>query len=373
MTVTETETKGEDLDFAQEVRGAWAYWLRVPLKVPYENALCRLESFDVMVIKLVDGEGRVGWGEACPVTGYSPESPAQAWRWISKKLSGIVGASPKALRELLDVSMAQYPFVVSAIYEGLADLARSPLLHRDAPSAVRLLGTVNTLDKRAAPDVARQLLERGYTTLKVKVGYDPREDAERVCRIAEAVEGKARLRMDANQGYSLADAIDFAQRVPADAVEVFEQPVPADRWDQLKTIGRLKLLPLMLDESIYDDSDIRRAATLDGVAAVKLKMSKSGGPQGLADQVSLCRSLGLDVVVGNGVASDLGCFHEAVCFGQLGLDTAAEMNGFLKTTNSLLNTPLSMHQDRLELPSPRTVAVDQRQLDTLAIDTREFS
>ncbi|MDI5935315.1 mandelate racemase/muconate lactonizing enzyme family protein [Halomonas kalidii] len=368
-----TETQGEVHGSTQEVRAARAYWLRVPLKVPYENALCRLESFDVMVIKLVDGEGRVGWGEACPVTGYSPETPEQAWHWISKQLPGIVGAPPKALHELLDVSLAKYPFEVSAVLEGLADLARSPLLHRDAPPAVRLLGTVNTLDKQVAPEVARQLLEDGYTTLKVKVGYDPREDAERVCRIAEVAEGKARLRMDANQGYSLADAIDFAQRVPADAVEVFEQPVPADRWDQLEAIGRLKLLPLMLDESIYDDSDIRRAATLDGVAAVKLKMSKSGGPQGLADQVSLCRSLGLDVVVGNGVASDLGCFHEAVCFGQLGLDTAAEMNGFLKTTDSLLDTPLSMHQGRLQLPNPRTVAVDQGRLASLAIDTREFS
>lgn len=368
MTATQ-----ENHGSARAVRAARAYWLRVPLKVPYENALCRLESFDVMVVELIDDEGRTGWGEACPVTGYSPETPELAWRWIIERLPGIVGARSQERDELLDASLVKYPFVVSAIHEGLADLIRSPLLHRDTPPSVKLLGTVNTLDKLAAPDMARQLLRRGYTTLKVKVGYDPRDDAERVCRIAEAVEGKARLRMDANQGYSLEDAIDFARRVPADAVEVFEQPVPADRWDQLEEIGRLKRLPLMLDESIYDDSDIRRAATLDGVTAIKLKMSKSGGPQGLADQVALCRSLGLEVVVGNGVASDLGCFHEAVCYGQLGLDTAAEMNGFLKITDSLLDTPLSMNQGSLELPNPRTVAVDQERLASLAIDTREFS
>jgi L-Ala-D/L-Glu epimerase len=368
-----TATHRDEHGSARDVWAVRAYWLRVPLKVPYENALCRLEGFDVMVIQLVDGEGRIGWGEACPVTGYSPETPEQAWRWIGEQLPGIVGAAPGRRRVLLDASLARYPFVVSAIHEGVADLARSPLLHRDDPPSVRLLGTVNTLDKQVAPDVASQLLEHGYTTLKVKVGYDPREDAQRVCRIAEAVAGKARLRLDANQGYSLKDAIDFARRVPVDAVEVFEQPVPADRWDQLEAIGRLKRLPLMLDESIYDDSDIRRAAALDGVTAIKLKMSKSGGPQGLADQVALCRSLGLDVVVGNGVASDLGCFHEAVCYGQLGLDTAAEMNGFLKTTDSLLDTPLSMNQGSLELPNPRTVAVDEERLASLAIDTREFS
>ncbi|PMR72968.1 mandelate racemase/muconate lactonizing enzyme family protein [Billgrantia endophytica] len=367
-----TAIQGGEYESARDVRAARAYWLRVPLKVPYENALCRLESFDVMVIQLVDGEGRVGWGEACPVTGYSPETPEQAWRWIGEQLPRIVGAHPRRWHALLDASLAKYPFVVSAIHEGLSDLTRSPLLHRDDPPSVRLLGTVNTLDKQVAPDAALQLLDRGYTTLKVKVGYDPREDSERVCRIAEAVAGEAQLRLDANQGYSLEDAIGFARRVPADAVEVFEQPVPADRWDQLEAIGRLKLLPLMLDESIYDDSDIRRAATFDGVTAVKLKMSKSGGPRGLADQVALCRSLGLNVVVGNGVASDLGCFHEAVCYGQLGLDTAAEMNGFLKTTSSLLDTPLSMNQDSLELPNPRTVAVDEQRLLSLSIETREF-
>ncbi|MCE8042332.1 mandelate racemase [Halomonas daqingensis] len=368
MTATQ-----ENHGSARAVRAARAYWLRVPLKVPYENALCRLESFDVMVVELIDDEGRTGWGEACPVAGYSPETPERAWRWLIERLPGIVGARPRERDALLDAMLAKYPFVVSAIHEGLADLTRSPLLHRDDPPSVRLLGTVNTLDKLAAPDMARQLLGRGYTTLKVKVGYEPRDDAERVCRIAEAVEGKARLRMDANQGYSLEDAIDFARRVPADAVEFFEQPVPANRWDQLEAIGRLKLLPLMLDESIFDSSDIRRAATLGGVTAIKLKMSKSGGPQALANQVVLCRSLGLKVVVGNGVASDLGCFHEAVCYGQLGLDTAAEMNGFLKITDSLLDTPLSMNQGSLELPNPRTVAVDQERLASLAIDTREFS
>lgn len=368
-----TETQQEVHGSTREVQAARAYWLRVPLKVPYENALCRLNSFDVMVIKLVDVKGCVGWGEACPVAGYSPETPEQAWSWISKQLPSIVGAPPKALNELLDASLATYPFVVSAIHEALADLTRSPLLHRDDPSSVRLLGTVNTLDKHVAPEVALQLLEDGYTTLKVKVGYNPREDAERVCRIADAVAGKALLRMDANQGYSLDEAIDFARHVPADAVEVFEQPVSAGRWDQLEAIANLKLLPLMLDESIYDDSDIRRAATIDGVTAIKLKMSKSGGPQGLADQVGLCRSLGFDVVVGNGVASDLGCFHEAVCYGQLGLETAAEMNGFLKTSVSLLNTPLLMNQGSLQLPNPRTVAIDEKRLVSLSIDTCEFS
>lgn len=349
------------------------HWLRLPLKAPYENALCRLESFDVIAIKLTDEAGRVGWGEACPVAGYSPETPAQAWRYCEAALHVLPGKAPSAIATLLAKDLATYPFVVSAIHEAMADLGRSALLHGTAPRPIPLLGTVNTLDSEVAPCIALELVAQGYTTLKVKVGYDPDADALRVGRIAEAVAGAARLRIDANQGYDLDQAVRFARQVPAPMVECFEQPVKADRWDLLAEIGQLELLPLMLDESIYACVDIERAASLSGVAAVKLKMSKAGGPAGLAEQIALCREHGLDVVIGNGVASDLGCLHEAMCYDALELATAAEMNGFLKPTTTLLSQPLVVERGRLMIGDPAAFQVDDAKLQAHCGKSLKFS
>lgn len=358
---------------ARTITNIESHWLRLPLKEPYENALCRLESFDVIVIKLTDEAGRVGWGEACPVTGYSPETPEQAWRYTESVLPRLRGKTASEIVVHLAVDLPNYPFIVSAIQEALADLALSALLHGKHPLPIPLLGTVNTLDSEVAPRMALDLVARGYTTLKVKVGYDPEADALRVSRIADAVAGEARLRVDANQGYDLDQAVRFARHVPAEAIECFEQPVGADRWDLLEQIGRLRLLPLMLDESIYASADIERAAAMPGVAAVKLKMSKAGGPAGLAEQVELCRARGLDVVMGNGVASDLGCFHEAMCYDALKLTTAAEMNGFLKPAMSLLSAPLLVREAKLIIEDPGMFHVDEEKIKTLGDRSLMFS
>lgn len=349
------------------------HWLCLPLKVPYENVLCRLESFDVIAIKLTDEAGRVGWGEACPVAGYSPETPAQAWRYCEAALHVLPGKVSSSIATLLAKDLAAYPFVVSAIHEAMADLGRSALLHGAAPCPIPLLGTVNTLNSEEAPRMALELIDQGYSTLKVKVGYDPDADALRVGRIAEVAAGVARLRIDANQGYDLDQAIRFARQVPATAVECFEQPVKADRWDLLAEIGRLELLPLMLDESIYASADIDRAAGLSGVTAVKLKMSKAGGPAALAEQIALCREHGLDVVIGNGVASDLGCLHEAMCYDALELATAAEMNGFLKPTTTLLSKPLVVERARLTIGDPTAFHVDDAKLRAHCDKSLKFS
>jgi L-Ala-D/L-Glu epimerase len=344
-----------------------AYLLRMPLKRPYENALGRLDAFDVILIAMSDKSGRTGWGEACPVLGYSPESPGQAWDHAKRILPSLVGKTAREIGAVVAGDIRHFPFVVSALHEALDDLVGAPSMYGEIPPRpVELLGTVNTLDHGEGPGVAMELLDQGYKVLKVKVGYDPESDAARVEAIADAVAGRAMLRMDANQGYSLDQALDFARRVPTEAVEVFEQPVPANRWDWIQAIARERILPLMLDESIYGVDDIRRAASVDGITAVKLKMSKAGGPSALAQQVALCRSYGLDVVIGNGVASDLGCYHEALCYDRLGLTAAAEMNGFLKTVDSLLTIPLTVEHARLKTPDVSFPPVDIEKVTGLA-------
>lgn len=337
--------------------------LQLPLTEPYENALCRLIHFDAFLITLVDEDGRVGIGEACPVTGYSPETPDEAEQWARAQLPGLVGLTPDGVIERLQTQLHTAPFMVSAVLEALAELGADPLLTITPGNRIRLLGTVNTLDSKAAPAYAEALLAAGYTTLKVKVGYDPGADAERVCALADVVSGRGILRMDANQGYTLEQARQFARRIPIEVVEVFEQPVPAERWDWVEALGRTSPLPLMLDESIYSDADIVRAGHLPGIKAVKLKMSKSGGPGALSRQVALAHAHGLDVVVGNGVASDLGCVHEAACCIQLGLGAAAEMNGFLKLREPLLAAPLALDNGCLVLPEPSAIALSPARIE----------
>lgn len=373
MPVTESPpAAAQPVATLPSIRKARAYRLRMPLKQPYENALGRLDAFDVLLFELEDDQGRQGWGEACPVAGYSPEDPDQAWAHANQLLPQLV-AGADGIEERLGRDLLGYPFVVSAIHEAIDDLAGSETLAGNGSECrVELAGTVNTLDPVAAAEAARKLVDAGYRTLKVKVGYHADDDARRVRAIAAAVDGAAQLRMDANQGYDLASAIAFARQVPLAAVEVFEQPVPAHRWDLLEEIAAQEILPVMLDESIYGDADIEYAAGLRGVTAVKLKLGKAGGPTALARQVDLGHRLGLRVVVGNGVASDLGCYHEALCYQYSKLATAGELNGFLKTTSRLLRDPLTVEGAWLRVPAQARLEVMRGEVESLAVATTAY-
>lgn len=345
-----------------------AFRLRLPLKHPYENALGTLSHLDAIVYRIVTADGREGWGEACPVTGYSPETPDQAWeatQHILPVMAEDMAEGQKAIAQL----EATHPFVTSALNEALADAAgvfdAAWATFNSRP--VELLGTVNTLDADAAPQVALDLVRAGYRTLKVKVGYDPDHDAQRVRNISAVLEEGIRMRIDANQGYDVDSALAFARSVPPEHVEVFEQPVHQKNWAGITTIAAQSPLPIMLDESIYSANDIRRAATIAGVTAIKLKMSKAGGPDQLQDQVSLCRSLGLDVVIGNGVANDLGCYHEALMQNVLGLDRAGEMNGFTKPLTGILSAPMRLDGPYLTVPQDAVPLVRRDLVAELAI------
>lgn len=351
-----------------------AFRLRLPLKQPYENALGTLSDLDAILYRVVTGDGREGWGEACPVAGYSPETPDEAWV-ATQQVLPVMARDMVAGKAAIGQLEATHPFVASALNEALADAAGvfDAAWSRFRSRPVELLGTVNTLDPEAAPQVALDLIRAGYRTLKVKVGYDPARDAQRVRNIDAVLGAGVRMRIDANQGYEVDAALEFARGVPPDRVEVFEQPVHQKDWEGIATVARQSPLPIMLDESIYAADDIRRAAGVAGVTAVKLKMSKAGGPEQLQDQIALCRALGLDVVIGNGVASDLGCYHEALLQSVLGLERAGEMNGFTKPRTGVLSVPLRLDGPNLMVPQDAVPVVRRDLVAELAIARAEAS
>src|SRR5690606_38231605 len=102
-----------------------------------------------------------------------------------------------------------------------------PLLRVEAPTRVPILGILNETEAGALDDEIERLLAAGYRTLKVKVGFDVDADLARVARIQSCVRGRARLRLDANQGYSAQQAQRFAGSLDPAGIELFEQPCAA--------------------------------------------------------------------------------------------------------------------------------------------------
>lgn len=310
--------------------------LRLPLTVPYRLAFGEQTHFDVLLVAVL-GEAGIGWGEATILPGYTDETIEQGW-----SLAQDLTERCKTAHELIsacDRLLENAPFTATAFLTALDWLSGNPILRRSG--RFELLGTVNgKADYRdKLEQEVESLLGRGYKTLKVKIGWEPDADLTQVDVVRTIVNGRAKLRVDGNQGYNREQAIHFLSRLEPEDIELVEQPCAAEDWDSAAAIAGVSKVPLMLDESIYTLSDIDRAADLKCADYIKLKLMKLGRLNTLEKGLRQISDRGMTAVLGNGVATDLGCWME-LCVALGNVKTAGEMNGFLKTPVQLLEPAL---------------------------------
>ncbi|HTJ02335.1 MAG TPA: enolase C-terminal domain-like protein [Methylovirgula sp.] len=313
--------------------------LQLPLTVPYRLAFGEQKRFDTILVGVQDTRGKTGWGEATILPGYTDETVEGAWAFARDVVSQC--QSLEDVRAMAKSAAKTSPFAATAFLTAIDWLNDHPILHK--AGRFPLLGTVN--GKAEAQDALVQeietLLAAGYKTLKVKIGWDVERDLKQVKTVQSIVKGRAKLRIDGNQGYTVDQATAFLSKLDGADVELVEQPCAAGDWDAAIAVKRAAGVPVMLDESIYTLDDIGRAAKLKCADYIKLKLMKLGNLDSLTRGFEIIADCGMTAVIGNGVAADLGCWMEIAA----SLDTvttAGEMNGFLKTPVQILKPALRM-------------------------------
>jgi len=164
--------------------------LRVPLTVPYRLAFGPVEHFDTIIAEAVDGDGNAGFGEATILTGYTDETIDDSWRAAKAFAAGLAAAGGRA-SELIEQLGVKFPFTATAFGTALEMLSGSALLALDADASVPLVGLLNAKDGAAMYAEVTRLLEAGYRTIKVKVGFDVAKDIALVAATQKAVRGRA--------------------------------------------------------------------------------------------------------------------------------------------------------------------------------------
>lgn len=310
--------------------------LKLPLTVPYRLAFGDQHQFDVLLVGVISAQG-IGWGEATILPGYTDETIEESWRLASE-----IAAQRKTAGEIRSAARRQLmsaPFTATAFLTALDSLNGHDILKRSGH--FELLGTVNGKyqHREELEQEIEALIAKGYKTLKVKIGWEPDDDLRQVQTVREIAKGRIKMRIDGNQGYRRDQAQYFLKKLDPADVELVEQPCPAEDWDSAAAIAKGSHVPLMLDESIYTLDDIDRAATLKCASYIKLKLMKLGDLDTLEKGLKQIADRGMRAVLGNGVATDLGCWME-ICTGLSCVSTAGEMNGFLKTRAQLMKPSL---------------------------------
>jgi o-succinylbenzoate synthase len=338
------------------------YRLSLPLTKLYRLSFIEVSEFDTVLVYARDSEGRSGWGEATLLTGYTEETIDGSYRLACEMAAAVIGLSLKKASRKIGSLTAGTPFTATALLTALEMLQGSPLLDVRGGARIPLLALLNGETAQALETEIETHLLSGYRTFKLKVGFDADKDLRKVRAAQSILAGRGKIRIDANQGYSIADACRFASSLSPESIELLEQPCRADDWSAASSVAAVSAVPLMLDESIYSMDDVERAAESGAASFIKFKLMKAGGLEKLRAALDRIRALGMTPVLGNGVACDLGCWMEA-CIAARAIDNAGEMNGFLKTVDSLFRQPLVVEDGVLVLPQSFEPEIDRAALE----------
>jgi L-Ala-D/L-Glu epimerase len=144
-------------------------------------------------------------------------------------------------------------------------------------------------------------LARGHRTLKIKLGG---ADDQAVVELLRAEAPQARIRVDANAGWTRSQARRMLGVLEAADIEFLEQPLAAGDLEGHAELRRRSRVPIIADESLHQLSDIPKlAGAFDGL---NFKTAKLGGPLQVLRGIHLARALGLEVMLGCMIESSLG-------------------------------------------------------------------
>ena len=251
---------------------------RIALQRPLRLAgrdVCEREGFLLKIFS----QGALGMGDVAPLPGFSAETLTEARENVlALGLEGadvaVGGLASSAEIPALDNALPSVRFGIECALLELAakqqlGLDSNPFDRRPRPIAV------NALLTEPSVDAFLQLVEQGYTCIKIKVGRDDgSQDMHFLHSLSGQIDPGVSLRLDANRAWSQAEAQAFVEALPALPLMYIEEPCVHVR-DSLK-LAQTHGVPIALDESLIsmDEQDLAR---LDKVAAFVIKPTLCGG------------------------------------------------------------------------------------------------
>jgi o-succinylbenzoate synthase len=248
--------------------------LSIPLREPFATSGGVVAERELVLLRIEDDDGAVGYGEAAPLTPYDGVTMDEVLDALRAGSDGPpqARAAEEMARLDLDASRAGRP-----IGEPGADVIPVNRTLAGGPPA--------EVADRAADGV-----REGYSCFKVKVGLP--DDDDRVAAVREAVGPWPAVRIDANGAWSAAEAVAAIERLSAHDLQLVEQPCAT--LEEMAEVRRMVAVPIAADESVATPADVRAAVACGACDIVNVKLAPSGGFTAAREALREATSHGLD-------------------------------------------------------------------------------
>ena len=284
---------------------------RAPIDVPVVAAFGVFYDRPVVLVRIEDQDGAVGWGEVwCNFPNSGAEHRA---RWIETLLAprilGRTFASPEAAFDALTAETHVWtiqsgePGTIAQCLGGI-DIALWDLAARRDGTSLRKMLSAAALDSVPAyasginPDGAAEMVARsrvaGFRSFKLKIGFGREKDLANIVQIVDGLIDGELFMADANQAWDLSAATEMAGELAELPLTWLEEPLPADRpMEEWRALHSASAISLAGGENLRGEAAYRELVSAGWCSFVQPDACKWGGITGSWRVVRMIADAGL--------------------------------------------------------------------------------
>jgi L-Ala-D/L-Glu epimerase len=297
---------------------------------PFTIATGTMDYAQNILIKVYCNNGIIGYGE-CSAFPMIVGETQNTCNEMAKDFAAIwIGKNALQIEERMEelhAAAAKNTTIKSAFDMALFDIAS---LNANMPLYQYLGGTkkemlsditvgISTPEIMAAE--ALGYVKKGATILKIKLGKgNASMDVERIKQIRAAIGSTPKIRIDANQGWSVEDAISTLDALGKYDIEFCEQPMRTYNDAYLPKLVKTSPIKIMADESVYNHHDAISIINAKACDSINIKFAKSGGILEAQKIIEVCTKNNISCMMGGMLESRLAltCFaHFAAANSQI--------------------------------------------------------
>ena len=287
------------------LRAVEALCYRYPLSTPVVTSFGKMLNRPAVFIRAIDDDGVEGWGEAWSnfpapgaehrarlvnevlapaVIGRKFDGPAQVFETLTQGTSVLAQQSGEA---------GPFAQAIAGIDLALWDLharrRKTPLWRLLGGHSRSIKVYASGINPGGATQTVEAALKRGHRALKLKVGFGADTDFANLAAL-RAIVGAGMLAADANQGWTVEQALEILPRLRTYDLRWLEEPIRADRpreeWRMLRASAGM---PLAAGENITSREGFEQVLAEDVLGVVQPDIAKWGG-------LTVCAALASDIL-----------------------------------------------------------------------------
>jgi D-galactarolactone cycloisomerase len=323
---------------------------------------------DAVLVRVRTDDGLVGWGEAhhgrAPgavarlvdttlrevVIGEDPLDTVGTWDRVYRAQLRGLGAGTTTVLGLSGLDMALWDIRGKAA--GLPLYRLFGGADRPVPAYAGGVALGFAPPAQLADDALAQY-ERGYRTVKIRIGDEPGVDLQRLTAVRAALPTGAGIVADANCNYDLGAVRQVAPELERLGVGWLEEPFPVHHDRAYGVAARLTTVPLAAGENHFTRFEFARLIEAGAVEILQPDLSKTGGPSEVLRIAALASAAGLRI---HPHTSMTGLNMAATVHLLAAIDNAGYFEGDASPHNplrdQLVPTPYSLDTDGCVRPLP---------------------